>query len=827
MSMSQRRIGKYELQQRLGDGAVGETWKAFDGSQRHYVAIKIIPANAQGGEDFSSRFYREGQILTTLQHPNIVPVRDFRLLQDGNEAYIIMDYVEGTSLADYLKTTAHMGNIPSADEIVRLLAPVASALDYAQQRGVIHGALRPAAILLDRSINFPPGEPKLTDFGFNFSRNPLALPPGDIAYISPEAAQGLAITSRSDLYSLGVILYEMCTGALPFSGDTSGDILMQHIHGIPTSPTLINPRISPALTGAIMRSLARDPAARFPTASALVTTVAKALGVSVPESISSRSQPLPTILNPSSQSGISGSLNAVSGPSSPAQWPSEMLPTSPIEWPSPGRSASPTPVPAGDASGTRPALPPPPVVSSSTPVLPLTPTAAPGARMEMNMPTVLTSSSTRIDPAGAAMPMTSRSSFPPQAPAQTEPSPLPARPVRRKRPGWLYVGLVVALLILLLGSAFGIYRFILGGSSAQPVVVGHAFFVSSGLLSSQNSNQGITDEFQINLQNLPAPPAGKSYYAWLLSDQESVQVALGLGVLSPQLTLTYNDPQHNNLLANYNHLLITEESTNPAPTSPSPDTGAWVYSSAFSTTKNPQDTVNHFSLYDHLRHLLSSDPKLAKVGLNGGLDIWLYRNTSKILEQAGSARDLQKQCVANTASAACDSVHRALVRILDYLDGSQFVWRDVPTQPQVLIDPTIARVALLEFDTVNQFPPGYLEHIGSHLREITISPGVTAEQRTLAIQIGHAINNVQVWLDAVHQDAAQLVKMSNSQLASASAVSIFNDLFTNANYAFIGKFDPNTSTVQQGVVQIHYSIQGLATFDVTPCTVTSGQNSCA
>ena len=333
MAINQRRVGKYELQQRLADGAMGEVWKAFDTQQRRYVAIKVVTVNAPDSADFTSRFYHEAQILTTLHHPHIVPVQDFRVLQGGSEAYLIMDYVEGSSLVDYLEATAHTGNIPAGDEIVSLLAAIASALDYALQRGVIHGALRPAAILLDRSgaSSSSPGEPKLTDFGFNYLRNPLSFPLRDMPYVSPEIAQGGASTNRSDLYSLGAILYEMCTGALPFSGDTPGDILMQHIHGTPTSPALVNPRIPPALTAAIMRSLSRDPAARFASASALVVTVANALHVSVPESIS-HARPLSVTGNPASLSGISGPLDTMNSPTYPVQLP-QSLAQSPVSMP--------------------------------------------------------------------------------------------------------------------------------------------------------------------------------------------------------------------------------------------------------------------------------------------------------------------------------------------------------------------------------------------------------------------------------------------------------------------------------------------------------------
>jgi serine/threonine protein kinase len=816
MDRNQRRIGKYELQEPLGGGALGDLWKAFDTQEHRYVTLKIIPVDAQASADFTPRFYHEAQILAALRHPQIVAVQDFRMSHSGNEAYMIMDYVEGPSLADYLSTTAHMGNIPPPAEIVRLLTPIAAALDYAHQRHVTHGALKPAAILLDKmSAAFSaPGEPKLTDFTLHQTQNPLALPPGDMPYISPEIAQGFAGTSRSDLYSLGVILYEICTGALPFDGNTPSDILMQHIHGTPTSPALINPHIPPALTAAIMRSLARDPAARPSTATALVTMVAKALNVNMPESIS-RSQPLQGTVNPPSLSGISNSLDLMNSPTYLSQQSlAQALPVPPVVW-----------------GSQTPALPPPPVISSFTPVLPMapagsTPVIQSPAQAEMNMPTILAPQLPFAHSASMPTPTTLPGpSTPQQASRQAAPSPTSAPPVRKRRPGWVSITLVAALLVVLAGSVLGTYLFYIHSTSpTQPTILGHAFFVSSGLLSSQNSSQGITDKLQINLQNLPDPQPGNRYYAWLLNNL-SAAAALGPIPLHHGLvTISYSDSQHNNLLANYGRFLITEEAANPTPTIPSVDTTAWRYYAAFSTTPNPAD-VNHYSLFDHLKHLLSQDPKLKLVGLGGGLDIWLYRNATKVLEAAGSARDSEKACTPDPTNGACAFIHRSLERILDYLDGSAYVQADVPPGTPLRIDSTIARVALLTTDPVNQQPPGYLKHIGSHLREITVTPGTTAAQRSLAIRIVQAINNVQHWLEAVHADASTLEKMNNTQLSAAS--SILNDLFTQANYAFVGQFDPNTNTVKEGVVQIHYNIQGLATFEVTPCTINNGKNSCA
>jgi hypothetical protein len=356
--------------------------------------------------------------------------------------------------------------------------------------------------------------------------------------------------------------------------------------------------------------------------------------------------------------------------------------------------------------------------------------------------------------------------------------------------------------------------------------------MSSGFLGDLNSNQGISDGVEINLQNLPNPQAGKLYYAWLLEVNQTNLPAVALGALHlnlEQVPMMYKDPNHNNLLANYGQFLVTEENASPPPITPSLDTTTWRFSAAFPTTPNPADSVNHFSLLDHLRHMLAQDPKLKAVGLGGGLDIWLFRNVTKVVEQTGSARDAQSQCTSDPNNPTCAFVRRALIRVLDYLDGSAYVQAkgDVPTGTPVLIDLTIARVALLEFDAVNQQPPGYLNHVGTHLRELTDSPGVTAAQRSLAIRIGQAINNVQAWLQAVRTDAVKLMQMNNGQLSQPAAISILNDMLTQAKYALVGQFDPNTSTVREGVAEIHDYSQGLATFDISACMVTNGKNSCA
>ena len=827
-------LDKYELRQRLGQNDNAEVWKAFDPQQQVFVTIKILHPDIQADPDFPVRFMEEAKRVSSLRHPNIVRIRDFGFAHSpevsGTKAYIIMDYVEGQTLADYIQSTTHQGKFPSAPEIVRLLIPISLAIDYAHQRGMIHGDLKPSNILLDKSntsIN-PMGQPVLSDFGIAHilrtpSRSPSSSSPAASFYISPEQVQGNPGNERSDLYSLGVILYELFTGVLPFQGNNPVDTINKRIYATPDSPVLKNPHMLPALTAAVLRNLAKNPTERFPSAAALVVALAKAVDMPVPEHLrgaETLTDPmnLPTFLSPLPSSRPLGTT-----PSSPS-WPG-MGPSAwgaGVEAPLPAVS-----MPSTSSAGQSQGMPPqsgaqgPGDVSLRT--FPMTTGQFPVAQAGSPQGTPLQ---------GTVFPA---ANFPAQALTQTPPvSPsYPLTTPQQKRSRGFYTGLIVLLigLLVVLGSGLGAYFAFFRHApatvtSAQPIV-GHAFFVSSGLLS-QNSNQGITDELQINLSNLSDPQSGNSYFAWLLNNHQNDIPAIPLGPLvlnHGQVSMTYIDPQHSNLLSIYNHFLITEENTNPPPVNPSLDTNTWRYSATFSTVPNPTDTENHFSLYDHLRHLLAQDPKLKLVGLTGGLDIWLYRNTTKILEAAGAARDSQKRCTPDPNNPDCAFVRREIVRILEYLDGIQYVRTDVP--PGVGLDPSIPRVALLEFDTVNQVPPGYLRHIGTHLRELSISPGVTPTQRELAIRINQAINNVQGRLEAVHTDAKTLVQMNNAQLSQPAALHMLDDLLTQANYAFVGQFDPNTSTVKEGVVQIHYNIQALATFEVTPCTITYGQNSCS
>ena len=812
MSTNPGRIGKYELQELVGRGSMTEVWKAFDTQQKLYVAIKFFHPDVQVDPDFVTRFLSEAQIIASLDHPNIVQIHDFQVSQQpigerlaptqNPTPYVVMDYIEGQTLEDFIMHTSRMGRFPPAAEIVRLLLPISAAIDYAHQRGIVHSDIKPGNILLGKAAYSGIPIPMLTDFAMVQLLKTTGWPLKSAYYVSPEQAQGYIDNQRSDLYSLGVILYEMLTGTLPFEGDDPNDTITQQINATPTPPALINPNILPAATAVIMRSLAKNPATRYPTAGAMVSSLARALNISITEKPGQPGSQMdtmnnPTYITPARPVGMIPSPSSVSSPL-PSALSADGRQTPPV-------SMTPA-TDHGNIFGTRPSVQPAKNPSSSTPSQPY-PVSLPGGPITPMPPT--------HSPGRSAPDLST------VVPVQP-PSPVSPQQRGRRR---LLIALIALLIIVLIASGVGTYFAFLphgnntGSLAPRVPLVGHAFFISSGLNSTNpESSQGITDKLQINLQKISPPQPGKSYYAWLLNSRTSELKPIILGKLTVnsdgRASLTYpGDAGHTDLLASNTRFLITEEDTS-APPGPSLDPSAWSYYAEFSQKPNPLDPPNKYSLYDHIRHLLAADPKLQGVGLTGGLDIWLFRNTEKILEWSGSARDAWK----NKDTGSADFIRRQLTRILAYLDGATYYQTDLPGQP-LRVDPTIAKVALLEFNVQTQEPPGYLYHIGTrHLHAITQLPDATAEQKALAIQISKAIDNVNTWLQAVRTDALQLFRMTNDQLLGDAGRALLDDLATQANNAFVGQINPFTHQVKEGVVQIHYKIQRLATFDIRACT---------
>lgn len=819
MKGDQQCLDQYELQQCLKKETISELWKAFDTQQQRYVLFSLLRF-ALPTDEVLPRFIRETRGLVSLRHPHLASVLEVRVLSrttsalnNSGEAYIVTDYVDGPPLEQYLQNQDQTRKMLSPVETMHILSSVGEAVDYIHQQGIIHGLIKPSSIFLDKSnvSRSPLGEPRLIDLGMHNTYDPQLLSPNDACYVAPEIIQGETNNVRSDLYSLGILLYEMCTATVPFHGATTAEVINQQLNAMPPSPAQLNTSIGPALTSVIMRALAKDPSGRFPSAAAMISALAKALQLPAAPQISSQSGiekvqdetlSSPTLLSPAPQQsylqnrpfstdgqGTAASLPHVSQApvSNPAIRPTT---TSPIPAIHQSLSNYPTPIldtqNASSVSGSFHA------VANRTPQGPTTPTITPG--------------------------------FSGVLPTQPGLAPPARKPKRRG----LYVALIILAVLVVIGASIGTWQLFFHPATSQQTLAGHAFFVSSGMMS-LTSSSGITDGLQLRLNNISSPQSGKSYYAWLLPDTNnevnSVPMALGpLAIQNGQATLNYaGDANHTNLLSQYSRLLVTEEDINSQPVNPSLNSADWHYSAAFSRTPDPEDTANHFSLVDHLRHLLSQDPKLQKVELVGGLNTWLYRNTLKILEWTGSARDL---ALSNDNPTL---IRKQLLRILDYLDGSQFVQTenlppDLASTP-VLTDPIIARVALLEISPAQQ-PPGYLKHIGTHLSDITRVPGASPAQKQLASQINDDINNVQVWLNAVHKDAAELLQKPADQIIQPQTQPVFDDMFEQANKAFTGQTDPHTGQVKAGVAQIYYSIQNLATFDITACTPSNAGNIC-
>lgn len=297
MSTPVRYFGKYELRERLGQGGMAEVWKAFDPQLKRFVAIKYLHANMQSDPHILTRFTGEAQTIASLRHPNIIHIYEFAISDpdsDNPTPYMVMDYIEGKTLKDYIDSTSRIGNYPLASDIVQLFASISLAIDYAHQHQVIHRDIKPANILLDShnvSRN-PMGEPILGDFGLfkmlgTATGTFTSVLTGTPYYLSPEQAAGRPINDRTDIYPLGVMLYEMFTGKLPFGGEGTEilAVIHQHIYNEPTPPEHINSNISPALSQVILRCLAKDPNDRFASASAMTAALAKALNIPVPKEV--------------------------------------------------------------------------------------------------------------------------------------------------------------------------------------------------------------------------------------------------------------------------------------------------------------------------------------------------------------------------------------------------------------------------------------------------------------------------------------------------------------------------------------------------------------
>jgi beta-lactam-binding protein with PASTA domain/predicted Ser/Thr protein kinase len=257
--------GRYEVQRPLARGGMAEVFLARDQLLDRAVAVKVLSSEYANDPSFVERFKREAQAAANLNHPNIVAIYDWG--QEEGTSFIVMEYVEGRTLAEILREEGPLHPDRAAD----IAIDVASALAVAHRSGLVHRDVKPGNVLVT-----PTGQVKVTDFGIavpSTTANDLTqvgTVMGTATYFSPEQAQGKPCDPRSDLYSLGVVLYEMLVGRPPFDGDAPVTIALKHVQELPLSPNAVGAHVAESLDAITMKLLAKNPANRYPSANDLV-----------------------------------------------------------------------------------------------------------------------------------------------------------------------------------------------------------------------------------------------------------------------------------------------------------------------------------------------------------------------------------------------------------------------------------------------------------------------------------------------------------------------------------------------------------------------------
>lgn len=282
-----RRFGQYQIVAPLGEGGMAAVYKAYQPAMERHVAIKVLPRHMSTSEEFLARFRREARMLAQLQHPHILPVFDYG--EADGYPYIVMPFLSSGTLAELL----HKQRLPLA-QVRRILTQLADALSYAHMRGMIHRDIKPSNVLIDER-----GNCLLTDFGLarmaevstNITSSGAIM--GTPAYMSPEQGSGSDIDHRSDIYSLGIVLYEMVTGRVPYTAETPVAVVFKHIQDPLPSIHKFNPDLPDSVELILRKALAKSPEDRYQTAEDFVRSIQTAIPVSSSEHQEPAQQPYP------------------------------------------------------------------------------------------------------------------------------------------------------------------------------------------------------------------------------------------------------------------------------------------------------------------------------------------------------------------------------------------------------------------------------------------------------------------------------------------------------------------------------------------------------
>lgn len=268
--------GRYRITGTLGKGGMGITYRASDSILERDVALKELHPDLSGDTELTSRFRQEAKVLARLTHPGIVQVYDF--IEEGDRIWIVMELVRGGELEDLLKERGCL----TVPETARLGVKMAEAMGYAHARGVVHRDFKPSNVMLTAG-----GSPKITDFGLaTFSRLTRKTPVGEVAgsphYMSPEQTEGGSADPRSDIYSMGAVLYQMITGSVPFDGDDVESVLAHHRNSDPTPLRRILTDIPRELDALILTMLTKDPDDRVQDMTVIAKVLKKYLVIPIP-----------------------------------------------------------------------------------------------------------------------------------------------------------------------------------------------------------------------------------------------------------------------------------------------------------------------------------------------------------------------------------------------------------------------------------------------------------------------------------------------------------------------------------------------------------------
>lgn len=318
-----RDYGPYKILEPLGSGGMAAVYRGYHAAMDRYVAVKVLPPAYALDAKFVERFRREARTIAKLEHPHILPVHDFGEAQGS--LYIVMRLIDTGTLDDRLQAGS-----PPAAEVVKIITQLADALDYAHSLGVIHRDIKPSNVLIDRR-----GDCFLSDFGLAKLLQETSLTTsgglmGTPQYISPEQALGRPVDRRVDLYALGVILYQMVAGRLPFEAETPMGLALKHAQEPPLPPRTANADITPALEAVILKALEKDPANRYQSG--------QEMSRAVHDSFAASRAPIPS---PTAAPTVAASPPVPPLPATLA----EPAPPAATQTPTPAPSAAPRPAP--------------------------------------------------------------------------------------------------------------------------------------------------------------------------------------------------------------------------------------------------------------------------------------------------------------------------------------------------------------------------------------------------------------------------------------------------------------------------------------------------